>query len=61
MPMPPDLVVKKGLNSWSVFSAETPTPQSVNRYPALDLLRSWCDRITSWARRFVTGSIASMP
>jgi hypothetical protein len=29
MPRPPDLVVKNGLNSWSAFSAEIPTPQSV--------------------------------
>ena len=29
MPMPLDLVVKKGLNSRSAFSAEIPTPESV--------------------------------
>jgi len=29
MPMPPDLVVKKTLNSRSASSGEIPTPQSV--------------------------------
>jgi hypothetical protein len=29
IPIPPDLVVKKALNSRSAFSAEIPTPQSV--------------------------------
>jgi hypothetical protein len=32
MPMPLVLVVKKALNSRSAFSAEIPTPQSVNTY-----------------------------
>src|ERR1700722_6484133 len=50
IPMPLDLVVKKGLNSRSAFSAENPTPQSVT------LTRtcwgsSWLDRITCVYRK----------
>src|ERR1700693_5468706 len=60
MPMPPDLVVKKALNSRSAFSAEIPTPQSVT-LTSTCCVSSWSDRITSSRGRTVTECMASMP
>jgi hypothetical protein len=47
MPMPLDLVVKKGLNSRSACSAEIPTPQS-STITITSRLSPWFVRITSW-------------
>ena len=52
--MPPDLVVKKALNSRSASSAEIPTPQSVT-LTSTRCVSSWPDRITSSRGRSVTG------
>src|ERR1700692_1084465 len=46
IPMPPDLVVKKGLNSRSTFSAAIPTPQSATLMSAWPG-SSWPDRTDS--------------
>ena len=58
--MPPDLVVKKALNSRSAFSAEIPTPQSVT-LTSTCRVSSWRDWISSSRGRSVTDCIASIP
>src|SRR3981081_4366411 len=60
IPMPPDLVVKKGLNSRSASSTEIPTPQSVT-LTSTCCVSSWRDRIASSRGGSVTDCIASMP
>src|SRR5467141_3170409 len=60
IPIPPDLVVKKALNSRSAFSAEIPTPESVT-VTSTRSVSSCCDRITRSRGRSVIDCIASMP
>src|ERR1700682_533302 len=60
IPMPPDLVVKKALNSRSASSAAIPTPQSAT-LTSTRCVSSWRDRITSSRGRSVTDCIASLP
>jgi hypothetical protein len=60
MPMPLDLVMKKAENSWSAFSEDIPTPQSVT-LTSTGCFSCWRDRIRSSRGRSVTDCIDSMP